>query len=95
MNDNNNNNNNNNNTTTNDDDTNDDNTIPDNPPVVSKMTPRDNPVSKIKNGSTTQSEALADTLEWCRRASQLEKCPQLTGGGKYNGDTACTCLHAL
>jgi hypothetical protein len=94
MNDNNNNNINNNNMTTNDDDTSDENTIPDNPPV-SKMTPRDNPVSKVKNGSTTQSEAFSDTLEWCRRASQLEHCPRLTGGGKYNGDTACTCLHAL
>ena len=55
----------NNNMTTNDNDTNDDNTIPNNPPV-GKMTTKDTPVSKVKNGSTTQSEAFADTLKWCR-----------------------------
>jgi hypothetical protein len=51
-----------NNNMTTDDETNDDNTIPDNPPV-SKMTPKDNPVSKLKSGSTTKSEAFANTLE--------------------------------
>jgi hypothetical protein len=70
------------------------NSIEKNLPI--KMTPKDNPVSKVKrNGSKTQSEAFANMLEWCRQASQLEHCPWLTGGNKYNGDIACTCLHAL
>jgi hypothetical protein len=63
-----------------------------NPPY--KMTPQDNPVKCVKNGSKVQSEVFMETLEWCRRASQLEHCPKLSGGTAA-GDTQCTCLHAL
>ena len=59
------------------------------------MFPSDNPVSKVKNGSKKKNEAFADTLEWCRRASELENCPRLLGGGARNAATICTCLHAL
>jgi hypothetical protein len=69
-------------------DTMDDN---DNPSV--RMTPQDNPVKSIKNGSKTESEGFAETLEWCRRVAQLEHCPRLSGNG--TGDTECTCLRAL
>jgi hypothetical protein len=85
-----------NNIATNDDNTNndDDNRILDNPPV--RMTPVGNPVSKIKNGSMTESEVFPDALEWCRRASLLEHCPILTGCSKYrNTASNCNCLHAL
>ena len=34
------------------------------------MLPSDNHVSKVKNGSKMKNEAFADTLEWCRRASE-------------------------
>jgi hypothetical protein len=61
---------------------------------LARMTPQDNPVKYVKNGSKTGSEAFADTLEWCRQASQLENCPRLTGG-KAKGYTDCTCLYAL
>jgi hypothetical protein len=71
----------------------DNNTMADNPSV--KMTPQDNPVRYIKNGSKKESEVFAETLEWCRRASQLEHCPKLSGGKSVTGDTQCTCLHAL
>jgi hypothetical protein len=52
-----------NNKMTTDDDTNDNNTIPDNPPVSKVTHPKDNPVSKLKSGLTTKSEAFTDTLE--------------------------------
>jgi hypothetical protein len=47
-----------NNKMTTDDDTNDDNTIPDNQPVSKLTHPKDNPVSKLKSGLTTKSEAF-------------------------------------
>ena len=55
--------NNDNNKMTNDANTNYDNTIPNNPPVSKLTHPKDNPVSKLKSGLTTKSEAFADTLE--------------------------------
>ena len=42
-----------------------------------------------------KNEAFADTLEWCRRASELENCHQLLGSVARNADTTCTCLHDL
>jgi hypothetical protein len=71
---------------------NNNNTMDDNPSV--KMTPQGNPVNCIKNGSKTEREGFAETLEWCRRASLLEHCPKLAGG-RTTGVTQCTCLHAL
>jgi hypothetical protein len=68
------------------------NTMADNPSV--RMTPQDNPVKYVKNRSKTEGEGFAETLEWCRRASQLEHCPRLSGG-TGTGDTECTCLYAL
>ena len=59
------------------------------------MLPSDNPVSKVKNGSKMKNEAFADTLEWCRRASELKNCPRLLGGVTHNAATTCTCLHDI
>ena len=59
------------------------------------MFPSDNLVSKVKNGSKVKNEAFADTLEWCRRASELENCPRLLGDVALNAATTCTCLHDL
>ena len=42
-----------------------------------------------------KNEAFADTLEQCRRASELENCPQLLGGVARNAATTCTFLHDL
>jgi hypothetical protein len=75
---------------TNDDDD-DDDSISANLPV--KMTPKDNPVSKVKKDPRRRVEVVPDTLEWCRRASQLEHCPNLTGGSNCKEYTACTCLY--
>ena len=59
------------------------------------MLPSDNPVSKVKNGSKMKNEAFADTLEWCRRASELENRPRLLGNVSRNAATTCTCPHDL
>ena len=58
------------------------------------MSPGDNPLKNLKNGTKTESEVFADTMEWCRQASQLEHCQNFSGGRKVV-DTDCTCLHAL
>ena len=59
------------------------------------MLPSDNHVSKVKNGSKMKNEAFADTLEWYRRASELENCPRILGGVTRNADTTYTCLRDL
>ena len=59
------------------------------------MLPSDNHVSKVKNGSKMKNEAFADTLKWCRRASELENCPQILGGVTRNAATTFTCLRYL
>ena len=60
-----------------------------------QMLHSNNPVSKVNNGSKTKNEAFTDTLKWCRRASEIDNCPQRLGGSARNADTTCTCLHAI
>jgi hypothetical protein len=74
-------------------DNNDNDTMADTP--SDKMLPGGNPVNYVKNGSKTESEGFAETLEWCRRASLLEHCPKLSGGKTLGVPTQCTCMHAL
>jgi hypothetical protein len=68
------------------------NTMADTPSI--KVMPGDNPLKNLKNGTKTSNEVFAETLEWCRQASQLEHCRNFSGGRKVV-DTDCTCLHAL